>query len=330
MGFNEVKPIGLKGGILCGHRRFSAVLVVLSFSRNLQLHYPMNRRHFLQASLATSFAMPAFALDKNNKYRKNIGIQLYTLRNQIKEDVAGTLKAVADAGYKQVEPYGFDGTESPMMKEAKANGLAVNSTHFNWECVTNPDKPGVGSFETILEGAQKLGLTHLVVPYLHANERKGLAGYKKIAENCNKAAAKAKCSGIKLAYHNHSFEFEPLGKDGKNGYDVLVEEFSKDMLFEVDVFWIKCGGVSPVELIKKLPGRVSQLHLKDLKEGLGLPMYGGLPKDAFKELGNGMIPMEPIIEAAAEAGVEHCHVEQDHSPDPIASIRGSMEYLKTL
>ena len=290
----------------------------------------MNRRIFLQSSLATSLAMPAFALDKNNKYRNDIGIQLYTLRNQIKDDVGGTLKAVAAAGYKQVEAYGFDGTESPMMKEAKANGLAVHSSHFNWECVTSPEKSKGPSFDAILEGAKKVGLTHLVIPYLHGHERNGLDGYKKIAENCNKAADKAKAVGIQLAYHNHAFEFQPEGKDGRSGYDILIENFSCNMHFEVDVFWVKVGGVEPIKLIDQLSGRVSQLHLKDLKKGTELPNFGGLPKDAFKELGNGMIDMEPIIELAAKANVAHCHVEQDQSPDPIASVQQSIKYLKSL
>ena len=83
-------------------------------------------------------------------------------------------------------------------------------------------------------------------------------------------------------------------------------------------------------LIRKLAGRVSQLHLKDLENGTELPNYGKLSNEAFKELGNGMIPMEPIIKAAADAKVAHCHVEQDQSPDPIASIGQSMRYLKSL
>lgn len=290
----------------------------------------MNRRQILQASLASSIAMPAFALDKNNKYRKDIGIQLYTLRNQIKTDVAGTLEAVAKAGYKQVEAYGFDGTESPMMKQAKANGLAVNSSHFNWLSVTSPGKNKGPSFEKILEGAKCAGLTHLVIPYLHGYERNGVAGYKRVAENCNKAAELAKSAGIQLAYHNHAFEFQPLNKDGVTGYHTLIEEFSPNMQFEVDVFWVEVGGVSPVNILKQLSGRISQLHLKDLKKGISTPNYGKLPNDAFQELGNGVIEMEPIIRAAEAAGVAHCHVEQDQSPDPIASIEQSMKYLKSL
>ena len=85
------------------------------------------------------------------------------------------------------------------------------------------------------------------------------------------------------------------------------------------------------KLINKLKGRVSQLHLKDLKDGLKLPTFAtGLPKDAFQELGDGIIPMEPIIVAAKAAGVVHCHVEQDQSPDPLASIRQSAGYLRKL
>ena len=78
------------------------------------------------------------------------------------------------------------------------------------------------------------------------------------------------------------------------------------------------------------PGRISQLHLKDLKKGTKLPNFGRLSNDAFKELGEGSIRMEPIIKAAGKSGVAHCHVEQDHSPDPLASIHQSMEHLKAL
>jgi len=291
----------------------------------------MNRRHFLRTAVAGSaFAGTAntlHALAADNAYRANIGIQLYTLRNQIKDDVAGTLKAVADAGYKQGEMYGFPGTDE-MVKAAQDAGLALHSSHFEWDTAVNPSDEGMSDFKKIVEKAKKIGLTHLVVPYLHDKDRATLDDYKRVAANLNKAAVVSKAAGIQLAYHNHAFEFKPMG--GPTGFDIFTKEFTPEMQFEIDVFWVKAGGVDPVALIKKLKGRVSQLHLKDLKKGLELPIYGGMPKEGFKELGNGMIPMEPIIEAAKEAGVAHCHVEQDQSPDPIASIKESMAYLKGL
>lgn len=268
------------------------------------------------------------ALAKDNAYRKNIGIQLYTLRNQIAKDAAGTLKAVAEAGYKQGEMYGFPKTDE-MVKAAKDAGLALNSTHFEWDSVVNPKDEGMSDFMKTLEAAKKLGLSHLVIPYLQDANRKTLDDYKKVAENCNKAAAKAKEAGIQLAYHNHAFELEPK-EGGATGFDVFIKEFSPEMKFEIDAFWIKVGGKDPVEFIKSLKGRVTQVHLKDLKDGLTLPHFASVPKDAFQELGDGIIPTEPILAAAAEAGVEHCHVEQDQSPDPLASIQQSMKYLMGL
>ncbi|MBK1875232.1 sugar phosphate isomerase/epimerase family protein [Pelagicoccus mobilis] len=292
----------------------------------------MKRRQFLRtalaSTLASSAAFQALALSKNNRYRNDIGIQLYTLRNQLKADLAGTLKSVAEAGYKQVECYGFPDAEE-MIKVAKDNGLAVNSSHFAWESVTDPKKEGVAPFAQILDQANEAGLTHLVVPYVHGHNRETLDDYKRLAENCNKASVEAKKAGVQLAYHNHAFEFEPK-EGGKSGYDVFVEEFDSDMMFEIDVFWVVVGGVDPVKLIKKLKGRVSQLHLKDLKKGTTLPEFGQLPKDAFKELGNGMIDIEPIIKVAEKAGVSHCHVEQDQSPDPIKSVQQSIQYLGSL
>ena len=291
----------------------------------------MNRRDFLRTSASASILAGStqglLALADDNVYRKKIGLQIYTLRDQLKADLKGTLKAVAEAGYTQVEPYGFPGGLE-MIKVAKDLGLEVNSIHFDWEAAVNPSDEEFSDFKKIVEKAKKTGISHLVVPYLHDKDRKTLDGYKKVAGNLNKAAVISKEAGIQLAYHNHSFEFQPM--EQSTGYDIFAQEFCDEMKFEVDVFWVKAANLDPVSLIKGLSGRISQLHLKDIKEGLKLPMYGGLPKEAFKELGNGIIPMEPIIEAAEAAGVVHCHVEQDQSPDPIASIKESVAYLKGL
>jgi sugar phosphate isomerase/epimerase len=293
----------------------------------------MNRRTFIRTTAATSVVFSTsqtlFALEAENTYRKNLGIQLYTLRNELAKDPAGTLKKVAALGYKQVELYGFPNAD-PLVSGAKDAGLEINSAHFEWDAVVNPKDAAMSDFAVILDKAHKLGLGHLVIPYLKEPNRTTLDDYRKVAENANKAAEMAKKAGIRLSYHNHNFEFEPK-EGGKSGYDVFMAEFSPDMKFEIDVFWVKAAGIDPVALIGKLHGRVTQLHLKDLKEGVAVPSFAtSLPTDAFQPLGAGIIPMEPIIVAAKAAGVEHCHVEQDQSPAPLTDIGTSMTYLRKL
>lgn len=303
----------------------------LRLQRNQRNVFAMNRRNFLYTSLAATLALQTeklFALEGGAAYRENIGIQLYTLRNELKSDTAATLKAVADAGYKQVEPFGFPDADA-LFKGAKDVGLKINSTHFQQDSVVSPKDDSFSDFMKVLEKAKANGLTHLVVPYLQDPLRKTLDDYKKVAGHLNKAAEKAKDAGIQLCYHNHNFEFQPM-EGGKSGFDIYIEEFSKDMRFELDLFWVKLAGIEPVDLIKKLSGRVEQLHLKDLKEGIKTPEFGKVPNDAFKELGNGIIKTEPILVAAEKAGIKNCHVEQDQSPDALASIKQSIAYLKSL
>jgi sugar phosphate isomerase/epimerase len=293
----------------------------------------MKRRTFIRTTVGTSLALTQtqtlLALEAENAYRKNIGIQLYTLRNELAKDPVGTLKQVAADGYQQVELYGFPNAD-PLIAGAKEAGLEINSAHFEWDTVVNPKDAAMSDFSKILEKAHKIGLTHLVIPYLKEPNRTTLDDYKKVAAHANQAATMAKKAGIQLSYHNHNFEFAP--KDGgKSGYDIFMEEFSPEMQFEIDVFWVKVAGLDPVALITKLSGRVSQLHLKDLKESITIPSFSSpLPAEAFQPLGAGIIPMEPIIAAAKAAGVKHCHVEQDQSPTPMTDIQRSITYLRKL
>lgn len=292
----------------------------------------MQRRSFLRHSIVTAAAIgagrPLFAQAAKSPYLSDLGIQLYTLRNEIAKDVNATIKAVAAAGYKQVEMYGFPNCDA-IVKAARDSGLALHSSHFEWDSVVNPKDDSYSDFSKILDKAKEVGLKHLVIPYLADGNRKTLDDYKKVAAHANKAAALAKSAGIQLSYHNHNFEFEPK-ENGVSGFDVFVKEFSADMKFELDVFWVKAGGLDPVELVNKLKGRVTQLHLKDLKKDIPIPSYSSVPADAFQEVGDGIIAMAPLLAAAQEAGVEHCHVEQDQSPDALASIKQSIDFLNKL
>lgn len=304
----------------------------------------MKRREFLCASgsfvlgataASTGFGagtlntIPRWFQDEKLPYLDSLGLQLWTVRNQMAEDPKATLKAVADAGYKQVELGSVLGMDD-VIKIAKDNGLAVNSAFFNWETVVRAGQDNVPGIDEILEQAKEFELKHLVFGYIAKGHRETADQIKGIIENANKAAEAAAKVGIKMCYHNHSFEFTPLTVDGKKtcGYQMFIDGFSKEMNFEVDVFWVKVGGWDPIETMERLKGRVTQVHLKDVQKGIGT-IYdeGEVPHEAFQELGDGTIDMKKVVRLAKEIGVDYCHVEQDQSPDPMASIVQSMNYI---
>lgn len=291
----------------------------------------MKRRHFLATTLASVALTPVgpltAALPPDNRYRRQIGLQLWTVRDALKENVAATLKTVAEAGYFQVEPF-----NSPLTAEivaaSKDLGLKLNSFHFDASTIIEPKDEALTDFQRVVALAKADGFTELVIPFLAPNHR-SVEGYKSVAAKINAAAKVAKDGGLRLSYHNHAFEFAPLD-GGTTGYDIFISEFGPDSFFEIDTFWVAVGGHDPGAMIEKLSGRVSQLHLKDLKPGVDVPLYDSIPDDAFQELGDGTLDWVKILAAAEKANVTHCHIEQDRSPHPLDSVRQSIRHLKTL
>ncbi len=293
----------------------------------------MQRRTFLQttgAGLATLLARPLWALPIDSPYMKTIGLQLYTLRNQLAQDVPGTLKAVAEAGYKQVELMRVVGGED-VFKAAQDVGLKVTSAMIDWQTLVNPGQAGVPSFQETLDVALQQQLKFLVIPYVGKGHRETADQLKNLARRANRAGDVCRKNNIQLCYHHHSFEFAKLA-EGQTGWDIFVQEFDPQLVkFEIDVFWAAIGGLDPVATIKKLSPRVAQLHLKDLLKGTPT-IYdeSKVPAEAFQEVGNGVVDWPAVLKAGQEAGVVQCHVEQDQSPDPIASIGQSMKNLRAM
>jgi sugar phosphate isomerase/epimerase len=295
-----------------------------------------HRRQFLATTLATSSALllsrsSLAALPPDHAYMKTLGLQLWTVRNQMAADPQATLKAVATAGYKQVEL--MDVTDAlKLAPVANDLGMQVQSAFFNWEVLGN-DQPAstVPSIDHIIEQAQQHQLKYLVFGYIGKGHRETVAQYQRTADRCNKAAEKCQAAGLTLCYHNHSFEFAPL-QDKTTGFEVFIQEFdSKNMKFELDVFWVAIGGWNPLDTLKRLHGRVAQVHLKDLLTGSQTETdEGKVPAEAFKEVGEGCIDMKQVIAIASDIGVDLCHVEQDQSPAPLMSIELSVQNLKTL
>lgn len=306
----------------------------------------ISRRKFLGNSLMVTAALPAIASqpfhffkNDSNKYINEIGLQLYTVREQMAKDPEGTLKAIQAIGYKQVEGGNIRAFDQ-FLPKVQAAGLVVKSTGLpsafiteRWDLVeaSGGQKPSANyTTDSIIENAVKSDVKYLMLGYLQREERQTIDDYKRIAENLNAMGEKCNQADIYLCYHNHSFEFKPM--DGIVPFEVFLQELESDkVFFELDVFWISVAGKDPVKFMEELDGRVKLLHLKDKKKGVKV-IYdeSKVKKDAFQELGDGVLDIAGILQTAEKIGVEQCFVEQDHSSDPIASIKQSYNYLKEI
>lgn len=298
----------------------------------------MKRRTFLggaaamalsSTSLAYSLARPLTALRPDNPYLKTIGLQLWTVRNELDMDKEATLKAIAQAGYHQVELMNTMDSDE-VVKIAKDVGLQVTSAFFNWETIANPNAEAP-TMDAVIEKASEFGLKHLVFGYIGRGHRESADHFKRHADAASIAGEKCKAADIQLCYHNHSFEFRPL-EDNVSGFELFIERFHRDfVMFELDVFWAQISGWNAVNTLKKLDGRVSQVHLKDLKKGAERQFdEGEVAEDAFVDLGKGSIDMVRVIETCQEIGVQQCHVEQDWSASPLESIKTNHQFLVDL
>lgn len=301
----------------------------------------MKRRSFLHKAGAAALGMSMMrynALHKNPLV-ENIGLQLYTLRDELQLDPMKTLEVIREAGYKQLElmDTALLSRIHPVLQEM---GVAVNSTHFlspyltgNWEPLAAfglKSPPKTHSFDTVLEEVAERNIRFLVFPFLFPEERGGLDEYKRLSEKLNEAGEKCKAAGVSLCYHNHSFEFQPM--EESSPFDVLYQETDPDLLnFELDVFWVSVAGFDPASFIREHKSRIKLLHLKDKKEGTPQTYKAiSMPKDSFMPVGAGVLDFKEILSAASEAQVAHAFVEQDESADPVAGIRQSIRYLKQM
>ena len=239
------------------------------------------------------------------------------------------VNAINDAGYHQVELGDVSGGEA-IVEKCRELDLKVTSSFIDWKTVVDPTDKGKPTVADIIETANGFGLKHLVFGYLAKGYRETFEQYQHAAKRANEIGQQCNDADIRLCYHNHAFEFAPID-GGMTGYDILTEELDPDLCaMELDVFWAQIAGHDPVKLMTKLGERITQVHLKDLKTGTPkLFDEGEVPKDAFQELGDGVVDLAAVMAKARDIGVVQCHVEQDQSPDPIASIGQSMAWLKS-
>lgn len=266
-----------------------------------------------------------------------IGLQLFSVRDEMKADMESTLKEVKKMGYDCVEFAGYFGKSADEVKKLlEETGLECNSVHQTHNVYLE-------DFKTNVDYIKTFGVKYSVIPWM----QKEKVGTEEFINEVKTVGAKLKEEGITLLYHNHDFEFEK--KDGMYILDWVYSSVDSSILqTEIDTCWAKFAGCDPVEYILKYTGRAPIVHLKDFTANnfKGGPVYGlidskgeGGSSDSkndtgfeFQPVGYGVQDIPSIIAAAEKAGTHTLIVEQDQSPTrpPLESAKMSIDYLRSL
>lgn len=244
-------------------------------------------------------------------------LQLYTVRTLLDGDLEGTLAAVAAIGYRDVELAGFHGLRAEQLRSVlDALGLRAVTGHVGYEALADP-----AGREAALADALVLGQSYVVCPAA-PEQLRSVEGYRRVAATLSEAGEVAHAADLRLAYHNHDFDFD-LGRDQHGettGYAVLLDETDPELVaFELDLHWAVVAGVDPVTLFERAPGRFPLVHVKDRA-----------PDGAFADLGAGTLDFPRLLAAASSAGARHLIVEHDAPSDPLASAAAGYAYLRDL
>ncbi len=249
---------------------------------------------------------------------QEIGLQLYSLRNQFKEDVTGTLDLIESWGITKLEGGGTYGMSVEDFKKEIANrGLEVVSVGASYEDLRdNVDK--------VIQNAKDFNASFVMCAWIsHKGNDFTIEDTKKAVEVFNNAGKRLKEEGIQLAYHAHGYEFRPYG-DGTL-FDYMAEN-AKDFAFEMDVYWVQHGGEDPLALLNKYPGKFILMHLKDMEKGLKGDNTGHSDVETNVVLGTGQINIAGVVARGKELGIKYMFIE-DECSRVVAQVPKSLSYL---
>ena len=252
---------------------------------------------------------------------KFVGLQLYSVRDDMEKDVKGTVAKVGEMGYKFVEAAGFSdgkfyGMDPVEFKElCESNGLQFLGSHSGQDLPddANWDKT-MAWWDMCIDAHAAAGVKWIVQPWMSKEGYESLEGLKKYIEYFNAVGEKCNAKGIRFGYHNHSKEFTTKFED-KPIYDWMLELTDPEkVMFELDLYWIVQGGKDPVKYFYKYPGRFMLWHIKDEKE-LGA---------------SGKMDFNTIFASEKKSGLKYGIVEvEKYNFAPLESCKKSLEYLNT-
>jgi sugar phosphate isomerase/epimerase len=287
----------------------------------------MQRRNFLKQSVilsAGAIALPEMFFSKN----QNIGLQLYTLREDVVKDAPNVYRQIAKAGYNEVEMFGlgadnkfFGHTVKATAEFLKQNNLTSPSGHYMPDNFLFNNGNG-DDVKNLCDVANQLRNSYFIIPWMSEEKRDSIDKYKRLAERINKAGEMCKAQNLQLAYHNHDFEFADF--NGQHGYDILLKNTDSNLVkMEMDIYWVVRAGYDPIALFKANPGRFHLWHVKDMNKN---------DKSQNTEVCNGSVDFKTIFAVSKLAGVKHYIVEQEnnYAPDFYGSIAASKKAVKKL
>jgi sugar phosphate isomerase/epimerase len=290
------------------------------------------------ATLGSVVAWPARAYPLGRKP----GLQLWSVKDALEADQAGTLQKIGAMGYREVELYKLPSSPLDFKKQCEGAGLTIVGGHFQLKALKE---------RKTIDGALQLGMHYLIVvfPTLRSLADKEIfsmppaqlnALYDKIsaddyqwnAEQFNLRGAELKREGLQLGFHNHTIDLKTFGK--RSAYEILIDSTDPDLVvFEMDCGHMVHAGADPIAYLRKYPKRIQLLHLKDMKAGFEISTSpGGAEEGTNAELGDGVIDWKKLFQVAAQGNIKHYFVEHEGkmAQPPLESVANSLNYLKTL
>ncbi len=240
------------------------------------------------------------------------GIQLYTVRAAMQADVPGSLKKIADIGYRQVEFAGYFGHSPAEIRKMVADlGMTAPSSHIQVADART-------DAQACVDRTREAGHKFLVLAWFPPEQRQTLDQWKEIAGFCNHVAGLCKTAGLSFAYHNHNFEFEAM--NGVLPYDVMIQNTDPSLVqFELDLYWAKKAGQDLDALLARHQGRIVMCHVKDMA-----------PDGSMADVGQGTIDFARMLAAPAAAPMEYYFVENDDTKTPFESAAISCSALSNI
>lgn len=266
-----------------------------------------------QASTQLSDTPQAVVHKAHDKIYPTYAIQIYTLRNAIKKDMASTLGELKKSGYSEVEWGGGYYGKSPAQIRHLLDSIGIKciGLHTSFGDLKK-------NLSQVVEDAHTLGSPMIVLPWIDFTQRKNIGDYLELTEFLKKIADTCEKEDLTLLYHNHDFELKEMA--GKIPLDVMMKaSIGSKLFFEMDIYWVVDGGADPVHFLTQYPDRIKAIHIKDRSE-----------KGKMVDVGDGILPWAKLIPLAKASNVIWPIIEHDDPKDALVTAKKSLDYLMTL